>query len=85
MFLMSIFFVHKSIYSGKRFSHKRSSFIYLFLILELFARLTGVKNFWGRDKGICRAWLAYNPYIYLTEASKVEVNHLMKIKTIFIV
>lgn len=42
-------------------------------LTELFARLAGVKNFWGRDKGICRAWLAYDPYIYLTEASKVEV------------
>ncbi|XP_031624946.1 cytochrome P450 4c3, partial [Contarinia nasturtii] len=40
---------------------------------ELFARLTGVKNFWGRNKGICRAWLLNDPYIYLTEASKVEV------------
>jgi len=40
---------------------------------ELFARLAGVKNFWGRDKGICRAWLLFDPYIYLTEASKVEV------------
>lgn len=44
-----------------------------FFSTELFARLAGVKNFWGRDKGICRAWLAYDPYIYLTEASKVEV------------
>lgn len=44
---------------------------------ELFARLTGVKNFWGRDKGICRAWLAYDPYVYLTEASKVEVSLLV--------
>lgn len=43
------------------------------MVPELFAKLTGVKNFWGRDKGICRAWLAYDPYIYLTEASKVEV------------
>lgn len=45
----------------------------LYLFAELFARLAGVKNFWGRDKGICRAWLAYDPYVYLTEASKVEV------------
>lgn len=42
--------------------------------LELFMRLAGVKNFWGRDKGICRAWLGADPYIYLTEASKVEVR-----------
>ena len=35
--------------------------------------MCGVKNFWGRDVGICRAWLAYWPYVYLTEASKVEV------------
>lgn len=47
--------------------------MFLFLFTELFARMCGVKNFWGRDVGICRAWLAYDPYIYLTEASKVEV------------
>lgn len=46
----------------------------ILLDLELFMRLAGVKNFWGRDKGICRAWLAADPYIYLTEASKVEVT-----------
>lgn len=63
--------------SGKRYNHKRCLFILifnLFLVSELFARLTGVKNFWGRDKGVCRAWLAYTPYLYVTEASKVEVS-----------
>lgn len=48
-------------------------------VTELFAKMTGVKNFWGRDKGICRAWLAYDPYIYLTEASKVEVIFIVSL------
>lgn len=41
--------------------------------IELFHRLAGVRNLWGREKGIVRAWLGYSPYIYLTEAAKVEV------------
>lgn len=39
--------------------------------------MAGVKNFWGREKGIVRAWLGPNPYIYLTEAKKVEVSEIL--------
>lgn len=45
----------------------------LICISELFSRIIGARHLWGRQQGICKAWLGTAPYVFLTEAKKIEV------------
>lgn len=42
----------------------------------------GLRSLWGRRQGICKAWFGMLPYVFVSEASKVEVS--LKIKILFV-
>ncbi|KAG4068382.1 hypothetical protein HA402_007902 [Bradysia odoriphaga] len=39
---------------------------------EIFARIMGIRYLWGRRSGVCKAWFGTLPYVFVSEASKVE-------------
>lgn len=34
----------------------------------------GIRYLWGRRTGVCKAWFGTLPYVFVSEASKVEVT-----------
>ncbi|KAJ6637287.1 Cytochrome P450 4c3, partial [Pseudolycoriella hygida] len=39
---------------------------------EIFARITALRSLWGRRQGICKAWFGLLPYVFVSDAAKVE-------------
>lgn len=42
------------------------------LFTELFARITGIRQLWGRRQGISKMWLGTLPYVLVSDAAKCE-------------
>lgn len=39
----------------------------------MYERLTGVRAMWGKRQGLNKGWLGSKPYVFVSEASTVEV------------